>query len=224
MGLHLVLAYPSALGTAAQRNLLFLSDSQLLSCFVSRVEIIVYWRRDCRYYVIFSAKIALFLRFKQKSKFIKMSDFDRKIITDAITRMLARREHSVNEIARKLQQKGIASEAFTPILDEFKDAGIQSDTRFAESRARALYMKGKGPRVIKLDLQQYGVDEGTAEQALNEIEADWFESARNVKVKKFGEFYETEFALRQKQKQFLQYRGFYQDHIDYAVSESSCEN
>ena len=39
-----------------------------------------------------------------------------------------------------------------------------------------------------------------------------------VKEKKFGEFYENEFALRQKQKQFLQYRGFYQDHIEYAVS------
>ncbi|PTT93368.1 RecX family transcriptional regulator, partial [Pseudomonas sp. HMWF031] len=37
-----------------------------------------------------------------------MSEFDRKIITDAITRMLARREHSFNEIMRKLQQKGIA--------------------------------------------------------------------------------------------------------------------
>ena len=41
---------------------------------------------------------------------------------------------------------------------------------------------------------------------------------KKVKEKKFGEFYETEFALRQKQKQFLQYRGFYQDHIEYAVS------
>jgi hypothetical protein len=56
-----------------------------------------------------------------------MSEFDRKIITDAITRMLARREHSFNEIMRKLQQKGIASDAFMPILKEFKDADIQSD-------------------------------------------------------------------------------------------------
>ncbi|SVE25755.1 uncharacterized protein METZ01_LOCUS478609, partial [marine metagenome] len=56
-----------------------------------------------------------------------MSEFDRKIITDAITRMLARREHSFNEIMRKLQQKGIASDAFMPILEEFKDADIQSD-------------------------------------------------------------------------------------------------
>ena len=113
-----------------------------------------------------------------------MSEFDRKIITDAITRMLARREHSFNEIMRKLQQKGIASDAFMPILEEFKDADIQSDARFAESRARALYLKGKGPRAIKLDLQQYGVDESTAEHAMREIDADWFESAKKVKEKK----------------------------------------
>jgi regulatory protein len=147
-----------------------------------------------------------------------MSEFDRKIITDAITRMLARREHSYNEIVRKLRQKGIESDAFIPILEEFRDADIQSDVRFAESRARALYMKGKGPRTIKLDLQQYGVDEYCAEQALDEISPDWFESAKAVKIKKFGEFYESDYALRLKQKQFLQYRGFYQDHIEYAVS------
>ncbi|OJF67406.1 RecX family transcriptional regulator [Alteromonas sp. V450] len=147
-----------------------------------------------------------------------MSEFDRKIITDAITRMLARREHSFNEVMRKLQQKGIASDVFMPILEEFRYADIQSDARFAESRARALYLKGKGPRAIKLDLQQYGVDESTAEQAMREIDADWFESARKVKEKKFGDFYVSEFSLRQKQKQFLQYRGFYHEHIEYAVS------
>ncbi|WP_334012833.1 regulatory protein RecX [Alteromonas sp. S167] len=147
-----------------------------------------------------------------------MSEFDRKIITDAITRMLARREHSYNEIVRKLKQKGMPIEDFIDILEEFRTADIQSDARFAESRARALYLKGKGPRTIKLDLQQYGVDEYCAHQALEEIDADWFESAKTVKIKKFGEFYETDYAARLKQKQFLQYRGFYQEHIDYAVS------
>ena len=103
-------------------------------------------------------------------------------------------------------------------IDAFREADIQSDERFAQSRARALYLKGKGPRVIKLDLQQYGVDEGYVREAFEEIEADWFESAKTVKVKKFGAFFETDFTLRQKQKRFLQYRGFYQEHIDYAVS------
>lgn len=147
-----------------------------------------------------------------------MSEFDRKIITDAITSMLARREHSYSEIARKLSLKGIESEAYSPILEEFRDADIQSDERFAESRARALYMKGKGPRAIKLDLQQYGVSEYCVSRAFDEIEPDWFESAKAVKIKKFGDFFESDFGLRQKQKQFLQYRGFYQEHIEYAVS------
>ena len=115
-----------------------------------------------------------------------MSEFDRKIIIDAITRMLARREHSYSEIVRKLTQKGIENEAFLPILDAFREADIQSDERFAQSRARALYLKGKGPRVIKLDLQQYGVDEGYVREAFEDIEADWFESAKTAKVKKFG--------------------------------------
>ena len=146
-----------------------------------------------------------------------MSEFDRKFITDAITRMLARREHSFSEICRKLSQKGIESEAFMPVLEAFREADIQSDERFAESRARALYMKGSGPRKIKLDLQQYGVDELAAEQALDEIEPDWFEKAKWVKDKKFGHFKETDFKLLMKQKQFLQYRGFYSEHIEYAV-------
>ena len=173
---------------------------------------------DSRNVRVINAKITRFLRLIQKSKFTKMSEFDRKIITDAITRMLARREHSFNEIMRKLQQKGIASDAFMPILEEFKDADIQSDARFAESRARALYLKGKGPRAIKLDLQQYGVDESTAEHAMREIDADWFESAKKVKEKKFGDFYETEFALRQKAETISSISWLYQDHIEYAVS------
>lgn len=147
-----------------------------------------------------------------------MSDFDRKFITDAITRMLARREHSFTEICRKLSLKGIVNEDFIPILEEFKQANIQCDKRFAESRARALYLKGAGPRKIKLDLQQHGIDESDAEVALEEIEADWFAAAKQVKVKKFGADKETDFKLAMKQKQFLQYRGFYQEHIEFAVN------
>jgi len=147
-----------------------------------------------------------------------MSDYDRKIITDAITRMLARREHSFVEVCRKLAQKGIEQAAFLPVVEAFRDADIQSDVRFAESRARALYLKGSGPRKITLDLQQYGVDEIAVERALEEIEPDWFEQAKAVKCKKFGDGRETDFKLLMKQKQFLQYRGFYSEHIEFAVN------
>jgi len=147
-----------------------------------------------------------------------VSDFDRKLITDAITRMLARREHSYNEICQKLSLKGIENEDFIPILEEFKQANIQCNRRFAESRARALYLKGAGPRKIKLDLQQHGVDEADTEAAFNEIQPDWFAAAHKVKVKKFGADKAADFKRAMKQKQFLQYRGFYHEHIEFAVN------
>ena len=52
---------------------------------------------------------------------------------------------------------------------------------------------------------------------IQEIEADWFEAALKVKVKKFGAGRETDFKYAMKQKQFLQYRGFYSEHIEFAV-------
>ncbi len=146
-----------------------------------------------------------------------MSEFDRKIITETITRMLARREHSFKEIAQKLAQKGIESEAFYPILEEFKAADIQSDYRYAESRARALALKGSGPQKVRADLLQKGVNEINVERAMADIDVDWFELALRVKQKKFGEEKEQDYKKLLKQKQFLLYRGFSNDQIGYAV-------
>ena len=38
------------------------------------------------------------------------------------------------------------------------------------------------------------------------------------KIKKFGEGRETDFKARQKQMQFMNYRGFTRDQIQYAVN------
>ncbi|MCU7555054.1 recombination regulator RecX [Alteromonas sp. ASW11-19] len=143
---------------------------------------------------------------------------DRKVIIESITRMLARREHSRNEILRKLAQKGMSESDVTPVLDEFSEAGIQSDSRYAESRARALALKGSGPRKIAGDLAQHGVCELLIEEAIAAIETDWFTLAREVKEKKFGPELAEDYRARMKQMQFLQYRGFAQSHINYAVS------
>ncbi len=143
---------------------------------------------------------------------------DRKVIIESITRMLARREHSRNEILRKLTLKGVSETTAIPVLEEFSEAGIQSDSRYAESRARALALKGSGPRKIAGDLAQHGVSDGLIEEALAAIEVDWFALAREVKEKKFGPALAEDYRARMKQMQFLQYRGFAQGHIDYAVS------
>lgn len=147
-----------------------------------------------------------------------MSDSDRKIIMDSITRMLSRREHAFAEVVRKLQQKGFQSEAFLPVLDEFREAGIQSDARFAEMKVRAGFAKGHGPGRVKTDCQQWQINESLFEQAIRENNLDWFELALQVRAKKFGIGLVTNREQRYKQMRFLQYRGFYQDQIEYAMS------
>lgn len=148
-----------------------------------------------------------------------MSEYDRKIIIETITRMLARREHSYTEVIQKLAQKGVEPSSSAPILDEFRQADIQSDVRYSESRANALANKGSGPQKIKADLRFHGVDDSIIEQAMYDVSVDWFELAKQVKQKKFGEQIESDYKQCLKQKQFLTYRGFSSDQINYAVSE-----
>ena len=149
---------------------------------------------------------------------LNMTDSDRKIIMDSITRMLSRREHAYAELIRKLQQKGFQTNAFVPVLEEYREAGIQSDARFAEMKVRAGAAKGQGPGRVKMDCQRWQVDEHLVEQAIQENEIDWFELALQVRAKKYGIERISDRELRYKQMRFLQYRGFYQDHIEYALS------
>ena len=41
-----------------------------------------------------------------------------------------------------------------PVVEEFKQAGIQSDARFAEMKVRSGVAKGQGPARIKAECQQ----------------------------------------------------------------------
>lgn len=152
-----------------------------------------------------------------------MSESNRKIIVDAITRMLARREHSVVEITAKLTQKGYEESETAPIIEEFREANIQSDERFAEAMIRSAVSKGRGPRRLKADLSQHDVSDSVISQAIKEVAPDWFELALRVRVKKFGPAAPDDFKDRQKQMQFLQYRGFAQEQIQYAIRANDTE-
>ena len=147
-----------------------------------------------------------------------MSEFDRNVIIDTITRMLARREHSVVEIERKLTQKGVPESEYAPVLQEFIDNDVQSNRRYAESRARSMVTRGAGPMKIRGDLQQRGVEEADIETALEELDLDWFQLAREVRIKKFGRAQAYDYTQRMKQMQFLRYRGFAMEQIEFAVS------
>lgn len=149
-----------------------------------------------------------------------MSDNDRKIITHTITHLLSRREHSRKELLSKLQRKGLPPSLCEEQIEKFVDNNIQSDTRFAESLIRGRVAKGQGENRVRQELREHNIDDSAVASAMAEIDPDWFELARQVKIKKFGEHSEQDWQKKQKQIRFLQYRGFTHEQIQYAMEKT----
>ena len=129
---------------------------------------------------------------------------------------LARRDYGRDELARKLADKGFRRSIVDDEIHRLAQEGLQSDSRFAESFVQSRVNQGKGPVRIRADLRQRGIRDGVIETALEEVACDWYELAREERVKKFGEAVPDEFKEKARQMRFLQYRGFEQDHIQSA--------
>lgn len=145
-----------------------------------------------------------------------MDELEGKQIREIVTRLLSRREHSYFELLQKLQLRGFKSDDVRQMVDRFTLADIQSDQRFAESFARQSISKGQGEQRIRAGLKERQVCDEYVQQALNELQPDWFELARAVFIKKYGHHVEMDWQQQQKCYRYLQYRGFNQEQIRYA--------
>ncbi|MFC4699880.1 regulatory protein RecX [Glaciecola siphonariae] len=138
----------------------------------------------------------------------------RRVIRHTITRLLSRREHSQFELLTKLKQKELPEDECLSLIAQFAEKGLQSDQRYIESFVKSAYQRGKGPVFVEQSLQQQDIDSASARDIMQSDEFDWYEAAARVRQKRFGEDMPTDWNDIQKQKRFLQYRGFYQSHID----------
>ena len=130
-------------------------------------------------------------------------------------RLLARREHSRFELARKLELAGFEHHAIDALLDEFERKNWLSDRRFAESwvadhRARAGSIK------LAYDLRQRGVSDAMIEAVLNVNRDNELERAREIWKKKFGSA-PADANEKARQMRFLQSRGFASGTIRQAI-------
>ena len=128
-------------------------------------------------------------------------------------RLLARREHSRDELARKLAPHAESPEILEGLLRELESKKQLSNERFAEGRARWLARKYGAARIVQ-DLKSKGVAEDLADRAaagLNEIE-----KAKAILARKYRQPAATreEHARRAR---FLQSRGFSYDTIRSAL-------
>lgn len=135
--------------------------------------------------------------------------------------LLARREYSRAELARKLAKKSFDDTAIDECLDALAEQDLQSDARFAASFIRSRILRGQGVIRIKGELRQRGVDQDTVNSAFADVErdeqVDWFELARDILVRRFDSPGETP-KERAKRERFLAGRGFDFEQIRYALS------
>ncbi|MGV6494237.1 recombination regulator RecX [Stenotrophomonas rhizophila] len=131
--------------------------------------------------------------------------------------LLVRREHSRKELARKLQARGIETEAAVAAVDKLSEAGWQDDTRFAENLVRIRANTGYGPLHIRAELGTHGLDSEQIALAMDTFEGDWGENARDLVCRRFGDGGPQELAQRRKAADLLARRGFDGDTIRRAT-------
>jgi regulatory protein len=121
-------------------------------------------------------------------------------------KLLARREHSRRELARKLAAHAEGPAELERVLDELEARGWLSERRVVEQVVHARRRRF-GARRIERELLEKGVSEEAVAAALPELRAGELEAARAVWRRKFGRQPRTA-AERARQARFLQGRGF----------------
>ena len=128
----------------------------------------------------------------------------------AAMKMLMRREHSKLELFQKLQVKGFDVDIINDSISKLVKQNYQSDERFAEDFILMRFNQGKGPVRIVSELKMRGIN------TFDLSAFDWFELAKEIRQKKFGNQLSLDYEETAKQKRFLQSRGFNLDQINQA--------
>jgi regulatory protein len=121
---------------------------------------------------------------------------------------LARREHSSEELRRKLMSYDFDETTISVVVRELQSEGLQSDIRYTESYVHQRYQAGMGPLKIRFELRQKGIDDAVVETFLDPLSDSWEKSMKRQRQRRFGEPIPEDYAERMKQARFLQNRGF----------------
>ena len=101
-------------------------------------------------------------------------------------RLLARREHSVAEMATKLG-RSFPAPTVGATVENLQAEGVLSDARFAEALCRSRIARGYGPGYITQELRQKGVGRDTYAGLLDYDDDHWLALASQLVQRKYPE-------------------------------------
>jgi len=123
--------------------------------------------------------------------------------------LLARREHSRDELARKLLRRLEAGQdpaEVEAVLDELQRRDLLSERRYADAIVRTRAARYGNARLAQ-DLKARGVPADTMTSALAALGDSELQRARTVWARRFGAV-PTDLQERARQTRFLERRGF----------------
>jgi regulatory protein len=126
-------------------------------------------------------------------------------------RLLARREHSRDELRRKLARIASEGEDVDGVVEKLAQKGWLSDARYAEQAVRAKARRF-GPLKVAHELRAKGVADETIAAAFRAAGVDGCADIQRVWKSRFSTLPEND-RERARQVRFLQGRGFGLDDI-----------
>lgn len=96
-----------------------------------------------------------------------------EVAREIALRILTMRDHSRQELAGKLDSKGVPEDVRDELLDRFEEVGLVNDESFAQQWTRARRSSRKLSKMaVRRELQTKGVDRDLIDQTLEGIDHD----------------------------------------------------
>lgn len=138
-------------------------------------------------------------------------------VKEAAVGYLSRRDHAEKELRQKLKNRGYSPEEVAEAIAYCQDYHWLDDARYAGMMLRNGIAKGWGSLRIRQEMKLKGVHDTIVRQTLEACEHDWYEQARDVARRKFGDAPAETPKEKARRFRFMQYRGYDFDQIQYAL-------
>lgn len=130
---------------------------------------------------------------------------------------LSRRDHAEEELRQKLKKRGYSEQDIIEAIAYCQDYHWLDDARYAATMIQNGVAKGWGALRIKQEMKMKGVHDTIVSQVAEESDIDWYEHARDVAQRKFGDSEIDSPKEKARRFRFMQYRGFDFEQIKYAL-------
>ena len=130
-------------------------------------------------------------------------------------RYLTRREYGMEELRKKLIQRGSDPAIAEKVVADLADENLVSDQRFTEMYVRTRIRRLFGPLKIRGELRNLGISDYLIGEAMPVEQETWFDSASQWAAKRCHG--ELDYAGRAKIYRSLMNRGFTHEQANVAL-------